>query len=265
MEIKHITCKSALSKSSLSGLDYSLNPYRGCAHQCAYCYVPSVLRIPRENWINILEIKENIPKILSVELKKKKPGKVGISTVTDPYQPIEKKYRLTRYCLEQLLKYDFPINIQTKNKLVTRDYDLITKFSKAEVMMSIATFNDKQRKILEPYSSSIDERLQVLSEYKDSGIKTSIFFGPIYPTITINEIPTLIDRFIEYGVSEVMIDRFRLKKDILQNIKLNTLQDEYLNEKFTEIINEKNDYYNKIRAEIIKFGKEKGLLIRDAF
>ena len=94
MQIKHITCKTALSPSKLPGLDYSLNPYRGCSHQCAYCYVPSILRISKTEWQTLIQIKTNIPTILAKEVKRKKPGVVGISTVTDPYQPLEQKHQV---------------------------------------------------------------------------------------------------------------------------------------------------------------------------
>jgi len=134
MRIREVKCKTALSKSNLPGLDYSLNPYRGCQHSCAYCYVPNVLRIKRNEWGSFVDVKTNIPNVLSKELRIKKPGVVGISTITDPYQPAENNYKLTRYCLEQLLRHDFPVCIQTKSDLVARDIDLISKFSKAEVM-----------------------------------------------------------------------------------------------------------------------------------
>ena len=84
MKITETKCKSALSKSNLPGLDYSLNPYRGCQHKCAYCYVPNVLRIKRAEWGNYVNVKTNIPNILAKELKKKKRGIVALSTVTDP-------------------------------------------------------------------------------------------------------------------------------------------------------------------------------------
>ena len=90
MKITEVECKTALSKSNLPGLDYSLNPYRGCQHSCAYCYVPNVLRIKRNNWGKFVDVKTNIPNVLSNELRKKKPGVVAISTVTDPYQAVEK-------------------------------------------------------------------------------------------------------------------------------------------------------------------------------
>ena len=127
MKVTEITCKTALNPSSLPGLVYSLNPYRGCQHKCAYCYVPNVLRIKRCKWGEFVNVKTNIPVVLSKELRNKKQGVVAISTVTDPYQPIEKKYLLTRFCLEQLLRADFPISIQTKSDLVTRDINIISK------------------------------------------------------------------------------------------------------------------------------------------
>ena len=163
MNIRFVKCKTALSDSKLPGLDYSLNPYVGCQDNCAYCYAPSVLRIDRRRWGEDIGIKLNIPIILSKEIKKKNIGTIGISTVTDPYQPIEKKYKLTRYCLEQLKKYDFPIHIQTKSSIITRDIDIISKISNVEIMISISSLNDNERKIFEPFSSSIKERLDILS------------------------------------------------------------------------------------------------------
>jgi len=189
MQIKEVICKTALSNSCLPGLKYSLNPYRGCQHNCAYCYVPNVLRINRNIWGSFVYFKKNIPNVLSKELKNKKPGVVAISTVTDPYQPIEKKYNLTRYCLEQLLFYDFPVCLQTKSKLIIRDLDIISKFSDAEIMFSIGTINDSERKLLEPYSSSINDRLDALNKCSEANIKTSVFFGPIYPTIKPEDLP----------------------------------------------------------------------------
>ena len=166
MKLNEIKCKTALSISRLPGLDYSLNPYRGCQHSCCYCYVPNILRIDRNKWGSFVDVKTNIPVILSNELRKKKPGVVGLSTVTDPYQPVERKYNLTRYCLEQLLIHNFPVHIQTKSDLVLKDIDLISKFNDVEVMFSIATLNDSERKILEPYSSSIQNRLKAMIKSK---------------------------------------------------------------------------------------------------
>lgn len=257
MRIREIKCKTALSKSLLPGLDYSLNPYRGCQHSCAYCYVPNVLRIKRQEWGGFVDCKTNIPLVLSKELKKKKPGVVGISTVTDPYQPVEKKYRLTRYCLEQLLRYDLPVNIQTKSSLVVRDINLISKFSDAEVMMSIGTLNETERRLLEPYTSPIKDRLNTLREYSNMGVKTSVFFGPVYPTIQLENIPKVIDAFIDHGASEIMIDKFNFKPGIWENIELKLSSDKKLKNVFKKNLIEDSSYNQKLFDAAIRVCKKK--------
>ena len=264
MKIRQISCKTALSPSKLPGLDYSLNPYKGCEHNCAYCYVPNVLKIKRENWNKFVDIKMNIPLILSNELRRKKRGVVGVSTVTDPYQPIEKKFRLTRYCLEQLLKYDFPVSIQTKSSLVVRDVDLLSRFSDAEVMLSISTLNDYERKLLEPHSSSIEKRLDVLRKYSETDVKTSVFFGPIYPTVKNEDLTKILDIFIDCGVSEIMIDRFHMKPGVWRNIKTALHKDQELLEIFSKVLYKSDDYYDNIKVILKSFDKGK-LKIIEAF
>ena len=255
MKISQIKCKTALSKSNLPGLDYSLNPYRGCQHSCAYCYVPNVLRIKRSEWGSFVDVKKNIPVVLSNELRFKKPGVVAISTVTDSYQPVEKKFMLTRYCLEQLLIHDFPVCIQTKSDLIKRDIDLISKFYKSEVMFSIATINDSERILLEPNSPSIKKRLNALKSFSDLGIKTSIFFGPIYPTIKIKDLSNIIDVFIENGAKEIMIDKLNLKPGIKENV-----------EKFLKCkIKMDLENYESINKTLFQIAKEKKIKIVNAF
>ncbi len=265
MKITEVKCKTALSKSRLPGLDYSLNPYTGCQHNCAYCYVPNVMRIPRGNWGSFVKTKTNIPNVLLKEIRKKEKGVVGISTVTDPYQPIERKYRLTRYCLEQLLIYNFPICIQTKSNLIVRDIDLISKFSNAEVMFSIGTLNDSERKLLEPFSSSIQNRLDALKRFSNTNVKTSVFFGPIYPTVTKKDVEELFEIFSTYNISEILIDKFNIRKDMKQNITNKINLNNYLKTNFYKKIFEKSVFYEKIRKYIFDIGRNKNLKIRDAF
>jgi len=264
MKINEIKCKTALSNSRLPGLDYSLNPYRGCQHNCCYCYVPNILRIDRSQWGSFVDVKKNIPVVLSNELRKKKPGVVGISTVTDPYQPVEKKYDLTRYCLEQILIHDLPVHIQTKSDLVLKDTDLISKFSDVEVMFSIATLNDYERKILEPYSSSIQNRLKAMRKLSDNGIKTTVFFGPIYPTVKKEDLPIIIDKFIENGAEEIMVDKFNLKPGIRENTIHNIKRNPILLDTFMKNIDNSN-YFENIRDKLMESGKNKNIRIIDAF
>jgi DNA repair photolyase len=263
MNIRYIKCKTALSISKLPGLDYSLNPYVGCQHNCSYCYAPNILKINREKWGKDIGIKLNIPLILSKELKQKKKGIIGISTVTDPYQPIEKEFQLTRYCLEQLIKYDFPIHIQTKSSIINRDIDIISKFPNPEIMVSIATINDEERKIFEPCSSSIKERLEILSNFSEIGIKTSVFFGPIYPTITKEDLMKILEIFIDFNVKEIMLDNLHLKKGIWRNIQLNldnnpNLKKKIVKEKFIDTSLTSNIYdilKNQTKQNNIKISK----------
>lgn len=265
MEIRNRTCKSALSASTLPGLTYSLNPYRGCQHDCAYCYAPCVLRTPRGQWGNVVEVKTNIPVVLARELRTKKPGVVGVSTVTDPYQPLERTYGLTRSCLEQLLSHDFPTHIQTKSALVTRDIDLLSRFSDAQVMMSIGTLDDKERRLLEPVASPIPERLDALKSLHDAGVNISVFFGPVYPTITVEDVPHILDVFQEAGVSELWIDRLNLKPGVWENIQKIVIQDQRMHQTFVRNVLEKKDYYTILRDAILKDCKERRMQVIDAF
>jgi DNA repair photolyase len=263
--IRKIQCKTALSSSRLPGLQYSLNPYKGCQHQCVYCYVPNVLKLKRNQWGSFVDIKINIPLVLSKELKIKKPGVVGISTVTDAYQPVEKEYLLTRYCLEQLLKYDFPVSIQTKSSLVTRDIDIISKFTNAEIFFSIGTLDDTQRQLLEPNAHSIEKRLSALKECSKANITTHVFFGPIYPTIQIKNLSTIIDIFIESGASKIWIDSLHLKPGILENILQTVEHNKEIYTAFSRNRLKNTQYYQLLREEILKNVKEKNIKIIDAF
>lgn len=264
MKVQQVTCKTALSASSLPGLEYSLNPYRGCQHSCAYCYVPNVLHMPRETYGSVVEVKDNIPVVLAKELPKKKPGVVGLSTVTDPYQPVESTYKLTRYCLEQLVLFDFPVCIQTKSSLVRRDFDLIRQLSSCEIMMSIGTMHDTERSILEPFASSIPERISVLKECAEHGIKSSVFFGPIYPSVHEEDIRKILDVCKEHKVSYMLLDRLNLKRGIWESIRARTQHDSH-DMVLLKSPEEYAVYVERIREEFIRIGNEKTFQVLDAF
>lgn len=215
--IKEITAKTALSPSKLPGIDYALNPYRGCAHACVYCYAPYVIHWDKGKWGELVEVKVNLPRVLSKELRIKKKGIVGLGTVTDPYQPAEKKYEITRRCLELLLLHDFPVCIQTKSWLVLRDMDLLKKFSDIEVGITLTSHDDNVRKELEPGASSVEERLHTLSELRENGIRTWVFMGPVMPYIT--DVEKLIDAIASVKPGYVLVDRLREKGGVRDLIK----------------------------------------------
>ncbi len=256
--IKERWCKSALTSSRLPGIDYSLNPYVGCAHGCIYCYVPSTLHVSREEWNKAVYAKVNIPAVLRRELKTKRKGIVGISTSTDAYQTAEKNYELTRKCLMLLLKHDWPIDILTKSNLVVRDIDIIKKFSEAKVGFTITTLNDESRKIFEPYAPSIEKRIEALKKFADRGIYTYAFLGPLYPEIEENEIDEWVDLFNDTGVKEIIIDNFHLKGDVWENMsRVLSKEKKKLYEKRIS-----GNYYEKIYSEFKKKAKGKIVVSR---
>ena len=185
MIVSEIKCRSLMNKSAI--LDYCINPYVGCAHACKYCYAESItrrFRFHKEVWGDFVDVKINALEILRKEIRRKNKGAVYISSLTDAYQPLEKKYGLTRKILGVLLKFQFPICIQTKSSLVTRDLDLLKKFDECEVGFTITTLDDDIRKDFEPNSSSVKEKLEAIKKLKDEGIRVYVFFGPVLPYLS---------------------------------------------------------------------------------
>jgi len=256
--IKEIKVKTALSPSQLPGLDHALNPYRGCAHACVYCYAPSVIHWDKGKWGELVEVKINLPRILSKELRAKKKGVVGLGTVTDPYQPAEKKYELTRRCLELLLMHDLPVCIQTKSSLVLRDIDLLKGFSNIEVGITLTALDDRVRGKMEPGASSVDERLRALAELRTNGIKTWVFLGPIMPHIT--DVDALLDAVASVKPDYVLVDRLRLKEGVWESVSgfIQDFMPELVNE-YERIFQEGGEYYGEVFEKVISICEKKGL------
>jgi DNA repair photolyase len=240
--IKEIIIRTALSSSKLPGLDYALNPYVGCEHACIYCYAPSVIHRDMGKWGELVEAKVNLPRILSKELRVKKKGVVGLPTVTDPYHPAEKKYEITRRCLELLLMHDFPVCIQTKSSLVLRDMDLLKRFSNIEVGVTLTTLDESVREKLEPGASRVGERLNALSELSKNGISTWVFIGPVMPYLTDGD--ALVDAIIAVKPEYLLMDKLRIKEGVLNNV-MGFIEKFYpqLKEKYIEIFFGNKDFY----------------------
>ena len=257
--IKEIMVKSALSLSKLPGLDYALNPYRGCGHACIYCYAPSVIHWNKGKWGKLVEVKINLPRILSKELRIKKKGIVGLGTVTDPYQPAEEKYEITRRCLELLLMHDFPVCIQTKSSLVLRDIDLLKKFSNIEVGITLTTLDDAVRENLEPGASSIEERIRALKELRENGISTWVFLGPVIPHIT--DVEALIDAVAVVRPDYVLVDMLRLKEGVWKGVE-GFIRDPQLLPEYERIFQDGGEYYREIFDRALAMCAKKGLKCR---
>ncbi|MDX9822491.1 MAG: radical SAM protein [Syntrophales bacterium] len=182
MIVREKFAKSVLSKSQV--YDYAMNPYVGCSHSCRYCYAAFMRRFTGhggETWGEFVDVKINAPELLAREIRKKKRGRIWVSGVCDPYQAAEKRYKLTRRCLEVLLDDQWPVTVQTKSSLVLRDIDILEKFQDLEVGFSIATADEEIRKLFEPGASPIRERIAALDVLHAKGIPTFAMIAPLLP------------------------------------------------------------------------------------
>jgi DNA repair photolyase len=181
MKIVEKQAKAILSISQV--YDYALNPYVGCRHNCVYCYARFMKRFTghRERWGEFVDVKINAPELLAREVKRKKIGRVWVSGVCDPYQPLERGYKLTRRCLEILAEEGWPFTVQTKSSLVLRDMDILTRAKDGEVGCTITTADEKIRKIFEPGASPSSERIEALAALHSNGIRTFAMVAPILP------------------------------------------------------------------------------------
>lgn len=209
MKISEVKCKQALSHCGIKDFSYSMNPYVGCPHNCVYCYARFMLRFKPKGtkWGEFVDVKINFPEALQKQIGTLKPGKVMISSVTDAYLPLEKKYEITRKSLEILARYKFSISLLTKSDLVLRDVDVLKKFGEdSEVGFTICFNNDEDRKNFEPHSSPIGNRFSALKELKKANIKTFAFLGPFIPGVSDKNLEELFKRFADAGISCLLFD-----------------------------------------------------------
>jgi len=196
--------KTIISRNSSPdvGFETSVNPYRGCEHGCIYCYAR-----PTHEFLGFsagldfeskIMVKTDAPELLGAELESPRwqPQVVVMSGVTDPYQPIEKKLRITRGCLEMLAKFRNPVAIITKNRLVTRDIDLLRElasYNAAAVNISVTSLDLELQRVLEPRTSSPSARLEAIEQLRDAGVPVGVMVAPIIPGLTDHEVPKILE------------------------------------------------------------------------
>lgn len=202
MIVKEIEAKTILSKSQV--YDYALNAYIGCQHACAYCYAKFMRRFTghREPWGAFVDVKVNAAALLAREVKKRKKGRVWVSGVCDAYQPLERKYRLTRRCLEILVAEGWPVTVQTKSPLVLRDLDILKRSTGVEVGFTITTADEKVRRIFEPGAPPVAKRIEALGALHAAGISTFVMVAPLLPHA--ENLPALLTGTIDHA----LIDRY---------------------------------------------------------
>jgi len=179
----------------------SINPYRGCEHGCVYCFAR-----PTHEYLGFsagldfetrIMVKENAAALLEAELSSPKwePQTMIMSGVTDPYQPVERRLKITRGCLAVLAKFRNPVGIITKNRLVTRDIDLFRELAAHNaiaVNISVTSLDRELQRVMEPRTSPPRARLEAISELRAAGIPVGVMVGPVIPGLTDHEMPAIL-------------------------------------------------------------------------
>ncbi len=207
------------------GMEYSMNPYQGCEHGCIYCYA----RNTHEFWgysagldfERKILVKKAAPQLLEEKLRNKrwKAATIIMSGNTDCYQPAEKKFEITRRCLEVFLKYRHPVGIITKNALILRDLDVLKQLNEhrlVAVNVSITSLSEKTRRLLEPRTATIKRRLQTVKILSENGIPVNAMLAPMIPGINSHELLKLAETVADHGASSFGFTVVRLNGAIGQ-------------------------------------------------
>jgi DNA repair photolyase len=246
-EIKYKNASSILTKASgfMDSYDYTLNPYSGCSFGCTYCYAAFFSRNKEkmDNWGYWIEVKENA--MVMLKKKRKKPLKdvvVYMSSVTDPYQPIEKKLEITRQLLQEFADYhSIRLVVQTRASLVTRDIDLFKKIGRVQVNMTVTTDSEEVRKVFEPFCPSNKVRLKAIKEINDSGIQSCITMTPLLPIKNAQQFALDLK---ETGIEKFIIQPFhKTKGKFIAGTRESAL-------KILEDYNWNDETYNEVYTEI---------------
>lgn len=217
------------------GFEFSVNPYRGCEHGCIYCFAR-----PTHEYLGMsagldfetkILVKENAAELLKEKLYSKswKPEVIALSGITDCYQPIERKLKLTRSCLEVLLDFRNPFSIITKNSLVTRDLDILqemNKFQGVMVMISVTTLDAKLAEKMEPRTSHPKSRLKAIETLAKAGIPVGAMVAPVIPGLTDHEMPAILKAVREAGGFQAGYVPLRLPY-VLDDLFINWLEEHF--------------------------------------
>jgi DNA repair photolyase len=200
VSVREVRCATLLHPLNYrSSTEYTANIYKGCTHGCVYCYAPSLTHDER-GWGTYVDAKVNAPEVLDRELRNLRKDEVFLSSASDPYQPVEARYRLTRRCLGVLLKHEFPVSILTRSPLVLRDLDLIKRLGWVKVGMSITSVPTRR---FEPGVPPLERRIDTLSKLSAAGITTWVSLAPVIPGIVEVDFDKLFLDLSRAGVSSV--------------------------------------------------------------
>ena len=200
---QEVRVRSALAEVRGMPFRWALNPYRGCTHACEYCYARKYQRHLElgtgDDFSSLILVKTNLPEALRREVRRAAWARenVAVGTATDPYQPIEGHYRITRRCLEVLTDSGTPFSIVTKGPMIVRDADVLERATGAagcQVFMSVPTVDEAAWAKLEPGTAPPRQRLRALRTLADRGVDTAVLMMPLVPGIT--TAPAIVDRTV---------------------------------------------------------------------
>lgn len=214
--IAEVRTRVALPPSRLPGLDYALNPYVGCQHDCLYCYAPYVTKRIRSDWTKV-QARTDLPQVLAREIKGKM-GVIGLGTVTDPYQEAERHLLITRRCLMEIIPHGLKVSALTKSDLILRDLELYQDIE-GEVGITVTSLSDALSRELEPGAPLPGRRLETLKQLTEAEINAYALLGPLLPVLEEREAVELVDALEGTGIKWIMLDRFRPRPGMFQDIR----------------------------------------------
>lgn len=245
--IRETRCSTLLHEMAFgSRTEYTVNQYRGCSHGCVYCYAPSLIRDER-SWGGYVDAKVNAASILDRELVRAKKQVVFVSSASDPYQPVEGRFKITRRVLEVLSKHRFPVLLLTRSPLVLRDLDILQSFEWVTVGFSISTVSSR---FYEPGVPSLEKRLETLCKLRDAGVRTWVSMAPIVPQLILTDLDFLFTKLKEAQVSAVTLGLLRF----VGYEKSRDMFEERSGNLTGRVMRDGTEIYEKIRTQAHSYG-----------
>lgn len=213
LSVREVDVKSILSPASgfIGAFDYTLNPYTGCTFGCSYCYAAFFThdRARQDDWGRWVDVKQNAVARLQAMRKPLHNARIYASSVTDPYQPIEKKTQLFRALLEALVEHQPRLTIQTRSALVVRDIDVLRKFEHLRVNLTVTTDDDAVRRAFEPMCPPNSHRLQAAKQLVEAGVRTAITMTPLLP---VHDAHAFAASLLQTGAEHFVVQPFHATK-----------------------------------------------------
>lgn len=222
LQLTQAARSAVLTESGFSGYDHCINPYVGCQFGCKYCYVRFFVKDPKVKWGEFVRLREHLASRLPRELAKTGPTRIVIGTMTDPYQPVELKYRLTRSTLQILATANPPmtkVGIYTRSPLVMQDVDLIRQLPKGRVHFTITPYPKDILAKIEPVPVLTEARFRVIEQLKKAGLRVNVNVAPVLPIYSEPYTEDYAKRLAQIGVDEFFVDPMQPYRESLDSIR----------------------------------------------